>query len=340
MKFLKETTEFIIFVLLVALFVIYIMPYIGEVMVFIVNVINAAFSKLAEYPLIFLGVVVLIFAMLYGSAQPTMKASTGASIPRPDKAIEVKDPGAFDRLIGLRKPKQEVQNFFEIINTYLTEPEVAKRYELKPPKGLLLYGPPGNGKTSFARACASYYGFSFISIKGSELIAGDGSVGVPQQKVKNLFETARSRRPCIIFFDEIDSIAQVRSGKSINSPSDILLDALLNEIDGFNPLRGVFIIAATNRMDILDPALIRPGRLEKHIEIGNPSYEERIAIIKAHIGKKPIHPDIDYNLLASMTENKSGAFLEACVNQANTNAFKERRSITQTDIETAVNELG
>lgn len=343
MKFLKGTAEFIVFIILAILFFQYIMPIIGEILLFITNGINAGFDKLEEHPLIAIGILILIVSMVYGMAysdsKTTMKASTGSVTSMPPKAIQVKDPKAFDRLIGLKQPKQEIQNFFEIINTYLTEPEVAKQYELKPPKGILLYGPPGNGKTSFARACASYYGFSFISVKGSELIAGDGSVGVPQQKVQDLFVSARTRQPCIVFFDEIDSIAQVRSGKSINSPSDILLDALLNEIDGFNPLRGVFIIAATNRIDILDPALIRPGRLEKHIEIGNPNFEERKAIIKAHIGQKPVELNIDYDILSGMTENKSGAFLEACVNQAITAAFKERRKITQIDLMKSIEEF-
>ncbi|WP_054697992.1 ATP-binding protein [Syntrophomonas palmitatica] len=249
------------------------------------------------------------------------------------------DPHAFDRLIGLEKAKREVQDFFDIMKTYATNPKLANKYELKPPKGLLLYGPPGNGKTSFARACAQFYGFSFIPVKGSALLAGDGAVGVPQQRIKTLFKEARLRQPCIVFFDEIDAIAQVRSGRSINSPSDIILDSLLNEIDGFNPLEGVFIMAATNRKDILDPAIIRPGRLEKHIEIGNPEFNDRVAILKAHIGKKPIENDIDFYKLASWTEGKSGAFLETVVNIANTNAFRERRSITQTDLENAVIEL-
>ncbi len=171
------------------------------------------------------------------------------------------------------------------------------------------------------------------------MVAGDGAVGVPQQRIKELFAKARAQAPCIIFFDEIDAIAQTRTGRSINSPSDILLDSLLNEIDGFNPLMGVYVMAATNRMDILDPAIIRPGRLEKHIEIGNPAFQDRIDILIAHLGKKPIEGDIDFNTLAGMTEGFSGSHLEAVVNRANTAAFRERRAITHKDLEDAVMEL-
>ncbi|NLN49601.1 MAG: 26S protease regulatory subunit [Clostridiales bacterium] len=341
MKILKDAAGIILFIVLSILFFLYIMPFIGETIMIVINIINAGFNKLSEHPILVIGIIIIaasVYIAVFIESKAVMETSAGSVVSKTEP-IQIKDQKAFERLIGLKKAKEEVRNFFEIINTYMAEPEVAKQYELKPPKGLLLYGPPGNGKTSFARACASYYGFAFISIKGSELIAGDGAVGIPQQRIKDLFAAARTRKPCIIFFDEIDSIAQVRSGRSINSPSDILLDALLNEIDGFDPLRGVFIIAATNRMDILDPALIRPGRLEKHIEIGNPNFGERIAIIKAHIGQKPVKDDIDYHLLSELTKGKSGAFLEACVNQANISAFKERRKINQADLSKSIEDF-
>lgn len=243
---------------------------------------------------------------------------------------------AFNRLIGLEDAKKEVQDFFDIIMTWVNDPELAKRYEIKPPKGLLLYGPPGNGKTAFARACSQYYGFNFMHQKGSEIIAGCTLVGMAESNIKNLFIKARESTPCILFFDEIDAIAQIRSSRSLNSASDLVLNTLLTELDGFNPLNKVFVIAATNRKDILDPALIRPGRLEKHIYIGNPDYDARIGILKAHLGKKPINSDINFQRLATLTEGKSGAFLEAVVNRANTEAFRERRAITQRDLESAI----
>jgi SpoVK/Ycf46/Vps4 family AAA+-type ATPase/uncharacterized membrane protein YhdT len=242
---------------------------------------------------------------------------------------------AFDRLIGLEDAKKEVQDFFDIIMTCVNEPELAKRYEIKPPKGLLLYGPPGNGKTAFARACSQYYGFNFMHQKGSEIIAGCTLVGMAESNIKNLFVKARESTPCILFFDEIDAIAQKRSGRSLNSASDLVLNTLLTELDGFDPLNKVFVIAATNIKDILDPALIRPGRLEKHIYIGNPDYDARIGILKAHLGNKPISNDINFQRLATLTEGKSGAFLEAIVNRANTEAFRERREINHHDLEAA-----
>jgi len=317
----------------------------GVVTVF--EFINSMFYKAISAPedpglavFVLACIVIVGFVILSSGKQEPLKYTTGTNTKTPIQyQLNIVDPTAFDRLIGLHKAKQEVQDFFDIMTTFAVDPELAKRYELRPPKGLLLYGPPGNGKTSFARACAKYYGFSFINIKGSELVAGDGAVGVPQQRIKELFARARNQSPCIIFFDEIDAIAQKRSGRSINSPSDILLDSLLNEIDGFDPLVGVYIMAATNRKDILDPALIRPGRLEKHIEIGNPSFQDRIDILVAHLGKKPVEKNIDLYLLASLTEGRSGAYLEAIVNRANTVAFRDRRTITHSDLETAIKEF-
>lgn len=325
----------------------FVLPAIAWIMESVFGAANSMLAKASNADnsgLIFVGIIcflIVLSIMRNNRNKPqTSKYITGMDDQTIVTAkLDIADPKAFDRLIGLHKAKQEVQDFFDVMNTLMVNPDLAKQYELKPPKGVLLYGPPGNGKTSFARACAKYYGFSFISVKGSELVAGDGAVGVPQQRVKTLFESARQKAPCIIFFDEIDAIAQTRSGRSINSPSDILLDSLLNEMDGFNPLRGVFLIAATNRLDILDPAITRPGRLEKHIEIGNPSLQDRVLIFRAHLGNKPTSEDIDLHALAGDTENRSGAFLEAAVNRANIVAFRERRSITQNDLVTAVQEL-
>jgi len=245
---------------------------------------------------------------------------------------------AFDTLVGFESAKQDVEDFFDISIAAYEDPESIKLYRLKPAKGILLYGPPGVGKTAFARACANYFELKFYETKGSEWIAGCSLVGEPQAKIKKTFSQARKLAPCILFFDEIDAIAQRRNGSSNNSPSDLILNNFLAEIDGYNPSSGIFIIAATNRKDILDPALLRPGRLEKHIEIGLPGFEARCKILKVHLRNRPVEK-IDLGILGEITEGQSGAFLEAVVNRAATAAWRDRRRISQKDLFNAIKQL-
>jgi len=250
-----------------------------------------------------------------------------------------RDLTAFDRLVGVDEAKKEIQTFFDVIMAAYKDPESIKQYEIKPPRGVLLYGPPGTGKTAFARAAAKYYGLEFINIKGSELVAGCSAVGQAEESLKSIFSQAREHAPCVLFFDEIDAIAQTRRGQPINSPSDLLINNLLTELDGFHDREGVFVIAATNRKDIIDPAVLRPGRLDKHIEIPLPNFEARKAIFKAHLGKKPTADNINIEALAYKTSGKSGAFIETTVNRAALMAWSRKDKIQQSDLETALKEL-
>jgi transitional endoplasmic reticulum ATPase len=245
---------------------------------------------------------------------------------------------AFDRLIGLEHAKQEVQDFFDIAIAGIEDPQSIRLYQIKPSKGMLLYGDPGTGKTAFARNCAEYYGLKFARFKGSELIAGCSNVGEPEAKMQRLFKKARNLAPCIVFFDEIDAIAQNRTGISANSPSDLILNNLLAEIDGFEPSAGIFIIGATNRKDILDPALLRPGRLEKLIKIPLPDLHNRIKIFQAYLSGRPIE-ELNFFELGHLTEGRSGAFIEASINRAAIVAWRKGQSISQAELHKAIEDL-
>lgn len=242
---------------------------------------------------------------------------------------------AFDQLIGMQEAKQEVMDFFDISIAAIENPASVDLYGLKPAKGLLLYGPPGTGKTAFARACAEFYGLKKAVIKGSELLAGCSLVGESEQKIKNLFQQAQLAAPCLIFFDEIDAICQRRNGGQTNTPSELVLNNLLAHIDGYHRNTGIFIIGTTNRPDIIDPALYRPGRLEKQIYIGLPDLGSRIKIFHLYLQNRPVR-DINITELARLTENQSGAFIEAVVDRAATIAWRDQRRICQYDLRRAI----
>jgi SpoVK/Ycf46/Vps4 family AAA+-type ATPase len=242
---------------------------------------------------------------------------------------------AFDQLIGMEEAKQEVMDFFDISIAAIENPASVDLYRLKPAKGLLLYGPPGTGKTAFARACAQFYGLKIAIVKGSEILADCSLVGEPQQRIKNLFDQARLFAPCLIFMDEIDAICQRRTGGAVNTPSELILNNLLAHIDGYHQTTGIFIIGATNRPDIIDPALFRPGRLEKQIYIGLPDLETRQKIFHVYLQNRPVS-DINTNELARLTEKQSGAFIEAVVNRAATMAWRDQRPICQYDLRKAI----
>ena len=242
---------------------------------------------------------------------------------------------AFDQLIGMKEARQEVMDFFDISIAAIENPASVNLYRLKPAKGLLLYGPPGTGKTAFARACAQFYGLKIAIVKGSEILADCSLVGEPQQKIKNLFDQAKQFAPCLIFLDEIDAICQRRTGGAVNTPSELILNNLLAHIDGYHQTTGIFIIGATNRPDIIDPALFRPGRLEKQIYIGLPDLETRQKIFHVYLQNRPVS-DINTNELARLTENQSGAFIEAVVNRAATMAWRDQRPICQYDLRKAI----
>jgi transitional endoplasmic reticulum ATPase len=220
---------------------------------------------------------------------------------------------------GLADVKLELQ---EAVEWPLKYPEVFEHLDAKPPKGILLYGPPGTGKTLLAKAVANESEANFISIKGPELLSK--WVGESERAVREVFRKARQAAPSIIFFDEIDSIAPVRGGGYGDSHvTERVISQLLTEMDGLEELRGVVVIAATNRPDIIDPALLRPGRFDKLLYVPPPDLEARKEILKIHLRKKPLAEDVNIDEIAKRTEGYTGADLAAVCNTAVMLAVRE-----------------
>jgi transitional endoplasmic reticulum ATPase len=183
-----------------------------------------------------------------------------------------------------------------------------------PPKGILLYGPPGTGKTLLAKAVATESQANFISVKGPEFLSK--WVGESEKAVRETFRKARQAAPCVIFLDEIDAIAPVRGTSHDSGVTERVISQLLTEMDGLEPLHNVIVIAATNRPDILDPALLRPGRFDRIVYIGPPDLEARKEILKIHTKDKPLAMDVDLDKLATKMENFTGAEIAAVCNEA------------------------
>ena len=224
--------------------------------------------------------------------------------------VEVPNVGWKD-VGGLSREKTEIQHSIELP---LKHSEFFEHMGANQPKGILLYGPPGTGKTLLAKAVAHETQANFISIKGPELLSK--WVGESEKGIREVFRKARQAAPAIIFFDEIDSIAPVR-GKSFDSGvTERMISQFLTELDGLEELKGVVVIAATNRPDMIDPALLRPGRFDKLISIGMPNLESREAILKIHTKKIPLAMNVDLLKLAEKTENFTGAEIAALANEA------------------------
>lgn len=219
---------------------------------------------------------------------------------------------SWDDIGGLEDAKQELR---EAVEWPLKYPDNFRKFGVKPPRGVLVYGPPGTGKTLLAKAVANESDANFIAVKGPELLSK--WVGESEKGVREIFKKARQTAPTVIFFDEIDSIASTRTGSSTDSGvTQRVVNQLLTEIDGLEELQDVAVLAATNRVDILDPALTRPGRFDRHVEVGDPDKEARIAIFKVHTKDMPLADDVDLEKLAKETEGYVGADIEAVCREA------------------------
>jgi transitional endoplasmic reticulum ATPase len=219
---------------------------------------------------------------------------------------------------GLEAVKQELM---EAVEWPLKYPEVFKRLGIRPPRGILLYGPPGTGKTLLAKAVATESQANFICVKGPEVLSK--WVGESEKAVREIFRKARETAPCIIFFDELDSIAPRRGFHTDAGVTDRIVNQLLTEMDGIQSLKGVVVLGATNRPDILDPALLRPGRFDRVLYVPPPDKAARLAIFKIHTREMPLDEDVDLDILASVTEGYTGADIEAVVREAAMLAARE-----------------
>ena len=266
-----------------------------------------------------------------------MKRSGGGGNPMAFAKLKPKqqDPHnrvTFDDVAGADEEKEELE---EIVQ-FLRDPGKFNALGARIPKGVLLMGPPGTGKTLLAKAVAGEAGVPFFSISGSDFV--EMFVGVGASRVRDLFEQAKKSAPSIVFIDEIDAVGRHR-GSGLGGGHDEreqTLNQLLVEMDGFAPNLGVIVMAATNRKDILDPALLRPGRFDRHITVNYPDVKGREAILRVHTRNKPIGPDVDLAVIARFTGGFTGADLENLTNEAALLAArKNRKAITMEDIQEA-----
>ena len=248
------------------------------------------------------------------------------------KLLQPGNPVTFDDVAGIDEAKEDLQEVVE----FLRDPQKFQRLGGRIPRGVLLVGPPGTGKTLTARAVAGEANVPFFTISGSDFV--EMFVGVGASRVRDMFDQAKKNAPCIIFIDEIDAVGRHR-GAGLgggNDEREQTLNQLLVEMDGFEANEGVIIIAATNRPDVLDPALLRPGRFDRQIVVPNPDVVGREKILRVHVRKVPLAPDVDLKVIARGTPGFSGADLMNLVNEAALLAARRgKRIVTMSEFEDA-----
>ncbi len=238
--------------------------------------------------------------------------------------VEEKPKVTFNDVGGL---KEQVRELYEVLILPLKQPELFARMGIEPPKGVLLHGPPGTGKTLLARAVAGEANVTFISIVASELV--NKYIGEGARLVREIFRLARDKAPSIVFIDEIDAIASRRLELGTSGEREVqrTMLQLLAELDGFNPLERVKVIAATNRLDVIDPALLRPGRIDRVIELPLPDMKGRLEILRIHTRKTPLATNVDLEEIAKLTEGFSGAHLKHLVVEAVYSAIRRGSNV-------------
>jgi len=290
-------------------------------------------------PVIFMAVIIFIFLFIF--TQQSQSGSSGRGVMNFGKSkAKMVTPESqtftFDDIAGADEEKAELE---EIVD-FLKLPARYLQMGARIPKGVLLVGPPGTGKTLLAKAIAGEAGVPFFSISGSDFV--EMFVGVGASRVRSLFEEAKKNSPCIIFIDEIDAVGRQR-GAGLGGGHDEreqTLNQLLVEMDGFGVNEGIVMIAATNRPDILDPALLRPGRFDRQIMVGAPDVKGREEILKVHTKKKPLQDDVKLDVLAKRTPGFSGADLENLANEAALLAVRrEKKQISMAEMEEAITKV-
>ena len=290
------------------------------------------------FPYLLIAVIFFLFfsmmtrSMGGGSSQVMNFGKSRAQMAMPDdQNITFKD------VAGLYEEKEEMQ---EVVN-FLSDPKRFIRVGARIPKGILMEGPPGTGKTLLAKAVAGEAGVPFFSISGSDFV--EMFVGVGASRVRDLFATAKKNAPCIVFIDEIDAVAR-RRGTGMGGGHDEreqTLNQMLVEMDGFGVNEGIIVLAATNRVDILDPAILRPGRFDRKVLVGCPDVRGRLEILRVHVRNKPLAEDVSLEEIAQSTAGFTGADLENMMNEAAIHAAKANRAfITDEDIKKSLIRVG
>lgn len=288
-------------------------------------------------PMILLGVVVLIvFMMMNANANGGGGKMANFGKSRAKMVIDIKNMD-FSKVAGLEEEKEELE---EIVD-FLKNPKKYIDLGARIPKGVLLEGPPGTGKTLLAKATAGEAKVPFFTISGSDFV--EMFVGVGASRVRDLFAEAKKNAPCIVFIDEIDAVAR-RRGTGMGGGHDEreqTLNQMLVEMDGFGVNEGIIVMAATNRVDILDPAILRPGRFDRKVMVGRPDVKGRKEILEVHAKNKPIGDDVDLQQIAQITSGFTGADLENLLNEASILAAKEGKAfLTQEEINKAMIKVG
>ena len=303
---------------------------------FVYNVSDPNATSWTDYimPVLWIGLIILMGVIMFRqiARQNNQNMDFGRTKARVVQNIKVR----FSDVAGAEEEKEELQ---EIID-FLKDPRKFNDMGARIPKGVLLVGPPGTGKTLFAKAVAGEAGVPFFSMSGSDFV--EMFVGVGASRVRDLFDQAKKNMPCIIFIDEIDAVGRQR-GAGLGGGHDEreqTLNQLLVEMDGFETSTNIIVMAATNRADILDPALLRPGRFDRQIYVNRPDVRGREAILKVHARKKPIGPDVNFRTVARITAGFTGADLENLLNEAAILAVREgRRVITMADVNEGINKV-
>ncbi len=282
-------------------------------------------------PIISLLIIGGVFFVVY---KKSGKMSSGPEMGFKAKAVSAESVQHFNfsHVAGNIEAKEQVSDIVDFIES----PDKYAKYGARMPRGMIFYGAPGTGKTLMAKAIAGEAGVPFFSVSGSDFV--QLYVGVGASRVRDLFKAAREHGKAVIFIDEIDAIGKSRSGSASGSSDekDQTLNALLTEMSGFNENQGIIVIAATNRLDVLDPALLRPGRFDRHIEIGLPDLNARQEILRLHMKNKPICGTVDVMKIAKQTVYFSGAMLENLLNEAAIfSAKRGAAAIDETDIDKA-----
>ena len=290
--------------------------------------------------LLLIGLVIglLVFFFLPAPPRPDGRRLSQQLHPQPRQALRegAKSRVTFDDVAGMENAKRELA---EIVD-YLKEPAKFTRLGARVPKGVLLFGPPGTGKTLLAKAVAGEANVPFFAISGSEFI--QMFVGVGASRVRDMFRTAKEHAPCVVFIDEIDAVGRMR-GAGYGGGSDEreqTLNQILSEMDGFQPNETVIVIAATNRPDVLDSALLRPGRFDRHITVDRPTWKGRLEILKVHTRNKPLADSVDLERIARNMTGMSGAELQNLCNEAALHATRAgRNKIEQVDFDRAADRV-